>query len=211
MILPTLDLEKELWAKGYKYIAGIDEVGRGPLAGPVVAGALIITSEEQVVDGVRDSKTLSEKRREELCKRITEITPAYGVGSASNVEIDALGIANAVNLAMKRAIEALIDSFNLKPDYLIIDGRSVKALDQYESFRMDKGDLNHYSIAAASIIAKVARDTQMKKYALDFPVYGFERHMGYGTKFHLDALNTYGISPIHRKSFSPVSKFVVNL
>ncbi len=209
--MPTIELEKRLWSEGNKYVIGIDEVGRGPLAGPVVAGALLITSEDQVVDGVRDSKKLSEKKRLELDSSIRSVSTAFGVGIVSNVEIDTLGITRAVNLAMKLALSELLSSIGVQADILLIDGKGVRDIEGYRCIKMDKGDLNHYSIAAASIIAKVARDNLMKEFSTSFPHYGFDRNMGYGTKEHIDAINLHGICDIHRKSFAPISKLVVNM
>ncbi|KKR06058.1 MAG: Ribonuclease HII [candidate division WS6 bacterium GW2011_GWF2_39_15] len=210
MILPSLDLEKSLWAKGYENVAGLDEVGRGPLAGPVVAGVVVINKEEQVIEGVRDSKKLSEKKREELSEKIVEVSAGYGIGFVGSEEIDMFGIAKAVNLAMTRAVEEMVTYFNINPGFLIIDGKAVWDISPYPCLKMDKGDLHHYSIAAASIIAKVARDNLMKEYAAKYPNYGFDSNVGYGTKKHLEAIQNYGICDIHRKSFHPISNFVVN-
>lgn len=209
MILPTLDLEKSLWEQGYKYVAGVDEVGRGPLAGPLVAGAVVMTSLGQVVDGVRDSKKMSEKRRVEASKLIMELSSGWGIGEVSCLEIDNLGISKAVNLAMLRAIENLTTRFKFKPDILIIDGKGVRDIKGYKSIKMDKGDLHHYSIAAASIIAKVYRDNIMKNVSLIHPNYSFDRNMGYGTKEHIDSIAKYGICNMHRKSFAPIKNMLL--
>lgn len=200
MINPTLDLEKKLWSKGYLKVCGLDEVGRGPLAGPVVVGAVVIENEGQFLEGVRDSKTMTEKRRLFFFEKIKQISSDWGIGIVQNFEIDELGISQAIQEAMQRAVK------NLNMDYLITDG-NVKKFSNCPMKIVKDGDAIHYCVSAASVIAKVTRDEIMKKYALQYPGYGFEKHVGYGTKAHMEALERLGPCKIHRKCFKPVAKF----
>lgn len=187
--------ERELLAEGKKYIAGVDEAGRGPLAGAVYAGAVILPDDCEIL-GLDDSKKLSEKRREELYAEITDKAVSWAVGYATEKEIDEINILNATHLAMKRAVLGL----KVTPDYCIIDGNSVKGIEiPHET--MVKGDANSACVAAASIIAKVTRDRYIKEIGEKYPEYGFEKHKGYGTKEHTDAILKYGVLPIHRRSF----------
>lgn len=206
---PTINLELDLQSKGYKKIVGIDEAGRGPWAGPVVAGAVILNLDNSLIEGVVDSKKLTAKKREGLYSLIIESVKAYGVGIVSYDEIDLIGIGKAVNLAMVRAVREIENKINESVDYLIIDGGTTKVL-AYLQQKINKGDLLHYSISAASILAKVTRDRLMLKEAEIYPEYGFEKHMGYGTKLHSDALNIYGPTIIHRKSFKPIENLISN-
>ena len=208
MIYPDTKLEEELWEKGYEVVVGIDEVGRGPLAGPVGAGAVAFTRECKVVEGVRDSKTLSVKQKNSLYNQIKDTVKGYGVGMVSEKEIDSLGIQQAVLKAMTLALKNVEEMIGRKADYLIIDGVNVELIDEYPTMKMSKGDLYHYSISCASILAKVDRDNLMIEYAKKYPIYGFERNMGYGTKEHLDALKKYGVCDIHRRSYKPVAKYI---
>lgn len=201
MIIPTIELEEKLWKKGYKNIVGLDEAGRGPLAGPVVAGAVVIHSGDQVVQGVRDSKKMSEKQREEVFEIIKEKSSAFGIGIVDSYDIDKFGIQKAVKLAMEKAID------NLDIDYIIADGKNISIISGFPMERITKGDLLHYSISAGSILAKVTRDRIMKEMAIKYPQYGFEKHVGYGTKYHLEMLKKYGPCNIHRKCFRPVREF----
>ncbi len=205
MIYPDTKLEEKLWQEGKKNIAGVDEAGRGPLAGPVVVGAVLIRSPKEVVEGVRDSKTMSRKQREKACKEIKRVSTSYGIGTVSAREIDRIGIKRAVQKAMRSAISQLEKRLGEKVDYVIADG-GVYLLKEYEMISINDGDLHHYSISAGSILAKVARDILMEEYAKEFPVYGFERNMGYGTKEHIECITKYGACYIHRKSFAPVKK-----
>jgi ribonuclease HII len=205
MIFPTLDLEKTLWGKGYKNVVGIDEAGRGPLAGPVVAGAVVVHREDQVVVSVRDSKKMTLKQRESAFEEIKKLSTAWGVGIVDASKIDSLGIQKAVLKAMKMALGSLTIMLKSNPDFLIVDGRGVLLIDGYEMKKITRGDQDHYSIAAASVLAKVTRDRLMHEYSLKFPQYGFEKHVGYGTKAHIEMLNKYGPCEIHRRSFNPVS------
>lgn len=209
MINPDIELEKSLWRKGFINVAGLDEVGRGPLAGPVVAGAVIIHREDQFLEGVRDSKKMTEKKRDFFFEKIKDVVSGWGVGVVSSEDIDTLGISKAVLKAMQLALLDAENMIGKKSDYLIVDGPSVLKIPGYEMTRMKSGDLLHYSISAASVLAKVTRDRMMiEDYALKYPEYGFEKHVGYGTKFHMDALEKYGPCPIHRRSFSPIAKLL---
>lgn len=201
MIIPSLSLEKEFWQKGIFNVAGVDEAGRGPLAGPVAAAAVIVHSEKQIVSSVRDSKKMSRGQREQAFEEICRLSTAYGIALVSAAEIDEIGIQLAVKKAMMLALEEAEKNFNLKIQHVLVDGLRTQKLDNYPSERIKGGDLYHYSIAAASVLAKVSRDRQMWQLATLYPQYGFEHHVGYGTKAHLEALKIYGPSPIHRKSF----------
>lgn len=179
-------------------IAGVDEVGRGPLAGPVVASAVVLP-EDHCIDGLMDSKKLSKKKREELYPVIMENALATSIGKVNILTIDRINIREATFLAMERAL----DNLTITPDKALIDGEALKS-QKIPNEGIIKGDNIVDSIKAASIIAKVTRDKIMTKYGTIFPEYGFERHSGYGTKFHMEALTKYKATPIHRKTFSPV-------
>ena len=194
------EIEHCLFEQGYKVIAGVDEAGRGPLAGDVYAAAVILPP-DICIEGLNDSKKISEKKREKLFDEIKEVALAYAVATASVEEIDEFNIRNATYIAMNRAIEAL----NIKPDYVIIDGDCIKECN-YPHECVVKGDARSLSIAAASILAKVSRDRKMLEMAEKYPEYGFEKHKGYGTKVHIEALKEFGASEIHRKTF--IKKFV---
>lgn len=190
-----LEFEKEAIAKGYKAVCGIDEAGRGPLAGPVCAAAVILP-EGVIIDGVNDSKKLSEKKREALFDVIREQSLAYSIAYATVDEIEEINILNATMLAMKRAVEGL----SVKADYAMIDGNRLPKL-AIDSECIVKGDAKSMSIACASILAKVSRDRLLYKYAEEYPMYGFDKHKGYGTAAHREAILKYGPCPYHRKSF----------
>jgi ribonuclease HII len=241
MIAPTFDKEIKLRKNGYKFIAGIDEVGRGPLAGPVVACAVVILLNEfknklsanchpefilesinftkqnnnkilkQVQNdkinncknfkGIRDSKQLSERQREKFYKILTHHSQiCYGVGIVSEKIIDKINILQAALLAMKKAVENL----KVKPDFLLIDGKWTLENYPISQTAIPQGDKKIFSIAAASIIAKVTRDRMLVKLRQKYPQYGFEKHKGYGTKLHLKMLKKYGPCEIHRRSFKPI-------
>ena len=204
MVYPTLDLEKKLWKKGFKIVVGIDEAGRGPLAGPVVAGCVCITSKKQVVDIVRDSKKMTERQRNEAYDLIIKKSQGYGVGIVDAKRIDKVGIRQAVLEAMTKAVEETEKMLKQKAEYVIADG-GIMLIEGYNMESINKGDLNHYSIAAGSVLAKVTRDRIMNQYANQFPKYGFEKHVGYGTKLHMDMIKKYGACEIHRLSFAPFS------
>lgn len=190
-------LESQIRSQGFQTIAGFDEVGRGPLAGPVVAAAVILDP-DQVILGLDDSKKLSQKKRQVLDQAIKAKSKDWAIGSASVQEIDRYNIYQATRLAMKRALDALL----LKPDYLLVDDMVIETSLPQKS--MVKGDKLSNAIAAASIVAKQYRDQQMIDYSKDYPDYGFDHHVGYGTQIHLEALRKYGPTPIHRQSFQPV-------
>lgn len=193
--------EKEAYQAGYRLIAGIDEVGRGPLAGPVVAAAVILPENAEIL-GLNDSKQLSEKKRNEFVKEIKKQAIAYAIGQVDSEEIDSINIYEASKKAMCLAIEQL----EMKPDYLLIDAMTLDLPIAQE--KIIKGDARSVSIAAASILAKVYRDDLMRKYHIEYPQYGFDKNAGYGTKEHLIALETNGVTPIHRKSYAPVEKIL---
>ena len=190
-----MELESSLRAEGYALICGVDEAGRGPLAGPVCAAAVILPPDAEL-PGLNDSKKLSEKKRELLFPLIQEQAVAWSVAFASVEEIEELNILRATFLAMNRAIAGL----DPKPDLALIDGNQNREI-AMPSRTVIHGDARCACIAAASILAKVSRDRLMKELALKYPQYGFEKHKGYGTKAHYAALREYGPCPIHRRSF----------
>ncbi|HTY13725.1 MAG TPA: ribonuclease HII [Candidatus Omnitrophota bacterium] len=196
---PTSRLENQLHRKGIKHIAGIDEVGIGPLAGPVVAAAVILPSSCRI-PGLDDSKKLSEKKRLSLFKLISERTLAIGIGIVDWETIDRINILRASHLAMKIAVGSL----SIKPGHLLIDGR-FRIASPISQTAIVRGDSKCASIAAASVIAKVTRDRIMEKFDPIFPEYGFKRHKGYGTREHVAAIREFGPVLIHRRSFFPVS------
>ncbi len=189
-------IEENLHSQGIEYICGIDEAGRGPLAGPVVVAAAIMLK-DSMIEGVNDSKKVSEKKRELLYEKITEEAIAWGVGIIDQKEIDRINILNAT----KKGLTEAIRSMQVKPDRIIVD--ALNGIDTlgipYTS--IIKGDAKCYSIAAASIIAKVTRDRIMRQWDEIYPQYGFEKHKGYGTKAHIEAIKQYGLCPLHRLSF----------
>ncbi len=195
MIVPTLDVEMSLWREGLQLIAGVDEVGRGPLAGPVVAAAVVFDP-YFFLEGVRDSKTLTAKRREVLAEQIRHTAFAVGIGAVEPEEIDRINIRQAALKAMRLAVNNL----GLEPDVVLVDGRDVPNW-SYPSRPIVKGDQTVFAIAAASIVAKVHRDAMMVQYDSLFPAYHFAANKGYGTPQHLEALRRFGPSKIHRKSF----------
>ncbi len=187
--------EKELIPEGKTIICGLDEAGRGPLAGPVYAGAVILP-QNYLPEGLNDSKKLSEKKRDILFDEITKNAVAWSFGIASAEEIDRINILNASMLAMRRAV----DSLSLRPDFLLVDGNIVRGFD-IDAKAVVKGDAKSPSIAAASIIAKVLRDRCCLELDREYPLYGFAKHKGYPTKEHFNAIEKYGVLPIHRRSF----------
>ena len=195
--------EGDLHEQGYRCIAGIDEVGRGPLAGPVVAAAVVLPEEFSVL-GIDDSKKLSEKRREELFVEIKKHAVAWGIGMADHQVIDEINILQATKLAMRRAVhdleQKLADAGKDPLDYLLFDAVKIEELDLPQQ-SIIKGDAKSISIAAASIVAKVTRDRMMVEYDKTMPEYGFASNKGYGSAAHIAALKKYGASPIHRQSF----------
>lgn len=193
--------ESEILASGYKYIAGVDEVGRGPLAGPVTVAAVILDPNNPIY-GLKDSKKLSSKQIAEFSTQIKEKALAYAIVSATPSTIDKIGISVAIHKCMRTAIRKL----DITPDYVLIDHEYLK-FNKIESKAITKGDDNSNSIAAASIIAKHARDTKMEKLGVKYPEYGFENHVGYGTKHHREIIEKLGPIPnVHRYSFKPIRK-----
>lgn len=197
-----LEFENAARAEGFLYIAGIDEAGRGPLAGPVVAAAVILPL-DVALEGVTDSKKLSPLKRAKLFDLIMKNALAVGVGMADAAMIDRINILQATLRAMEMAVAELL----LKPDLLLIDGISKTAL-TVEQRVIKKGDSLSLSIAAASIIAKVTRDRMMEQYEEEYPGYGFSGHKGYGSKAHMEAIARLGPSPIHRRTFGGVKEYV---
>ena len=199
---PTCDIETALWANGALWVAGIDEAGRGALAGPVAAAAVIFP---QLIDlqsrlsGVRDSKKMSPSQRDIWKQAIQETAVTYGVGMSSAQEIDTLGIIKATKLSAKRAIAAL----SVVPDHLLIDHFQISDL-HISQTSLPKGDVISLSIAAASILAKTTRDAILCEMGRKYPEFGFENHKGYGTRAHLEAIYTCGLTTFHRKSFEPI-------
>ncbi|MYD50706.1 MAG: ribonuclease HII [Dehalococcoidia bacterium] len=195
------DEEEALLNRGFSYVAGIDEVGRGPLAGPVVAGVVILPPRPQGpwLDGIRDSKAITAAQRERSYDAITENAWASATGEASALEIDEIGIVPATALAMRRAL----DSLALMPQFLLIDAFPLPDIDIPQK-AIVKGDALCLSIAAASIIAKVTRDRIMKEIDKDYPEYGFAGHKGYGSAEHIRRIETLGPCPVHRYSFAPI-------
>ncbi len=197
-----LEYEKKLWDAGYDFVAGVDEAGRGPLAGPVYAAAVIFPK-GLVIDGINDSKKLSEKKREQLYDVIKESALAYSIVSVDEKEIDRINILNAAMKAFKTAL----DNLSQKADFALLDGNRAPEMDiPYEA--VVKGDAKVQAIAAASILAKVERDRYITEMDKIYPQYGFAKHKGYPTKDHKEAVAKYGPSPIHRLTFKGVSEYV---
>ena len=190
-----LEYEQNALNNGFKFVCGVDEAGRGPLAGPVCAAAVILPS-DTIIEGVNDSKKLSEKKREMLFDIIKEQALSYCIAFATVEEIEEYNILNATMLAMKRAVEGL----EIKADYAMIDGNRLPPLD-IAGECIVKGDAKSMSIACASILAKVSRDRLLYEYAKEYPQYHFDKHKGYGTKLHTQALKEFGPCPYHRASF----------
>jgi len=190
-----LEYERELYSKGYEYICGIDEAGRGPLCGPVVAAAVILKKDDHI-EGVNDSKKLTEKKREVLFEEIKERAVAYSVGIVDEQTIDEINILEATRLAMKKAVEGL----QVKAEYALVDAEKKVPID-IPYTPIVKGDALSESIAAASIIAKVTRDHMIMELDKEYPEYNFAKNKGYGTKEHTEAIKKYGLCKIHRRSF----------
>lgn len=189
------EYENQKRKEGYRLIAGVDEAGRGPLAGPVFAASVILP-ENCEIDGINDSKKLSEKKREELFDIICEKAVCWNVASVDEKVIDEINILNATHLAMNNAVNGM----SIKPDYVMIDGNSIKNMD-LPHCTIVKGDAKSISIAAASVLAKVSRDRFITEIAKKYPEYGFEKHKGYGTALHNESILKYGPCPVHRKTF----------
>lgn len=195
------EYERKYRSQGFELIAGVDEVGRGPLAGPVCAAAVILPK-DFYLPGIDDSKKLSEKKREEYNEIIQRSALAISISMISAGEIDEMNIYKATKKAMNSAIASLTPL----PDFILIDAMKLDM--PFPSESIIKGDAKSISIAAASIVAKVARDTMMKELAKTYPVYGFSQNMGYGTTEHIEAIHKYGITPYHRKSFAPIKDII---
>lgn len=194
--MPDFELEKNAMDRGFKYVCGVDEAGRGPLAGPVCAAAVILPYDCEI-EGLNDSKKLSEKKRDMLFDIIIEKAISYSICYGTLEEIEKYNILNATFLAMNRSIESL----DVKPDYCLIDGNRTPKEIKFPCETVVKGDSKSYSVAAASILAKVSRDRLMLEYDKKYPQYGFKKHKGYGTKEHYEAIKKFGVCDIHRLSF----------
>ena len=204
---PDLTFEKKLWKKGFTLVAGIDEAGRGAWAGPVVAASVILPADPKIIKklcGVRDSKQMTARQRSLWVERIKELAVAWSVGLASNVEIDQLGILPATRLAMKRAIQGL----SIRPQQLLIDAVKLPDVDIPQT-SLIKGDVRVLSIAAASVLAKTARDAILCELDGQFPEYGFAHHKGYGTIYHRMQLKKHGASSVHRFSYAPIRELKI--
>ncbi len=198
----TLEIERDALSKGYKLIGGIDEAGRGPLAGPVVSACVIMPlNDEDIIEGVDDSKKLSAKKRDMLFAKIKEKAIAYYISVVSETVIDEINILEATKSSMRECVEKI----DVKPDILFIDAVDLKGVD-VPVLPIIHGDALSYSIAAASILAKVTRDRIMEEYDKVYPEYGFAKHKGYGTKVHIEAIKAHGACKIHRRTF--IKKFV---
>lgn len=209
IIKPDISLETTLWEKGIENVAGVDEAGKGPWAGPVTAACVIIHSKKQVVGSVRDSKLMTSAQRAKAFLEIIRKSSGFGIGTVSEQEIDNIGIQKAVQKAMTVALDNTRLKFDIDISYVLVDGSKTMPLTNYKSQRIKRGGLYHYSISAASVLAKVTRDKLMHKMAKKYPDYGFKQHVGYGTKLHLKNIQKYGLCPIHRKSFSPMKNILL--
>ena len=207
-IAPTYDEEAALLNDGYAVIAGVDEVGRGSLAGPVVAGTVVLPlhCKEEWIEGIRDSKRLTPRRREISYKEMRAASVIMSIGAASSGEIDGVGIVQATQIAMRRAIDGL----PIAPDFLLVDAIELPQI-KIPQRSIIKGDAKCLSIAAASIVAKVTRDCMMRDLDAEYPGYGFAQHKGYGTRQHIDGLENLGACPIHRRTFAPVRRLTESL
>lgn len=207
--------ELEYFEKGFAYIAGIDEVGRGPLAGPLVIASVVFKKEDilayasnkdfpEAFTEIRDSKKISEKKRERLAEFIKDTALEYSIQIIENTNLDEMGISKATQMGFHNSLKALGTNW----DFALTDNFQINAIPQYKQLNLVKGDDRSISIGAASIIAKVHRDNIMKAMALKYPEYGFERHKGYGTKAHMEALKRLGPCEIHRRCFEPIKSMV---
>jgi ribonuclease HII len=208
----SLKHERKYLTLGYKRIIGIDEVGRGPWAGPVVAGAVCLPLEyiatlPTLLKGVRDSKQMTPLQREKLSETIKDVAVIWGIGSASAQEIDAVGINPANQLAMRRALDDALKKANFRPDCLFLDDMFLPEIREIPQVSMIEGDARSLSVAAASVLAKVWRDSYMVELDSELPHYGFADHKGYGTERHRQALEQYGPSPVHRMYYKPLQSY----
>ena len=198
--ISLFEFDKGFYNKGLSFVSGIDEAGRGPLAGPVVAAAVILPK-DIFIDGVNDSKKLTEKKRNVLFEEIKQKAFSYGIGIVDAKKIDEINILQATFLAMRKALEQL----SVKPDLVLVDGNHIIPNLQNKQQAIVSGDAKSACIACASILAKVTRDNMMYEYAKQYPQYNFQKHKGYGTKAHLEAITKYGPCPIHRMTFAPLN------
>lgn len=199
-----LDHEQALWSRGFQWVAGLDEVGRGPLAGPVVAAAVVLPAGSEGC-GAEDSKRLTAVQREQLAEEIVKVAHAVGIGAASATEVDRLNIRKATAVAMQRALQRL----SVTPQHILVDGLPVPELGLEWQTAVVGGDAAVHSIACASILAKVCRDRLMERLAARYPVYGWERNKGYATEEHREALHQHGPSPHHRRTFQTVEQLTL--
>jgi ribonuclease HII len=199
--LPTLERERALWAKGFELVAGIDEVGRGPIAGPVVAAAVVFRPGQRPLKGLRDSKVMTARARERLAGDIRRAALVFAIGGASVREIDRLNIRRATALAMRRALASLA----MQPDYVLLDGHPLPDLGCVHEAVVG-GDALCQSVSAAAVLAKCARDRLMARLAVRYPDFGWEHNMGYATREHLASLAQAGPTPHHRRSFAPLAQ-----
>ena len=202
MYYPNLRQEKKLQRKGFKYIAGLDEVGKGAWAGPIVAGAVILNPQAKI-KGIKDSKLLRKPDRKKLFTEIVETALAWSTAAVSQAKIDKIGIQQANILAMQQALGKL----SVQPNYLLVDALTIN-YNNLPCQGIIKGDYRIKSIAAASIVAKVVRDEIMDKLDEEYPAYGFKHHKGYGTSHHLEMLNKHGVCSLHRKTWEPMKYFL---
>lgn len=198
MILPTLDIETSLWRKGYKYVVGIDEVGRGSWAGPLVAAGVILPIDFVIPEGLADSKQVKPQKRITLAKFIKKIAVGFYIAQISVGRIDKFGVGRATIDAFRQIARKLSPT----PDFCLIDAFHIKYFNRKKQMAVRDGDKICASIAAASIVAKVYRDNLMKRLHFKYPEYGFGKHKGYGTRFHQDSIRKYGFLTIHRKSYN---------
>src|SRR3989338_4857007 len=204
MVFPTLNIESSLWKSGYSMVCGLDEVGRGSFAGPVVVGAVIFPKNWQLIEGIADSKLLKPKERERLESIIKNQSVCWSIAEVGVSVINKVGIGKATQIAFRKAIKSLKSS----PDFILIDAFSLDHFNRKNQRPIPKGDQICASISSASIIAKVYRDELMVKLSKKYPNYGLSKHKGYGTKAHRGAIKQYGLSRIHRKSFN-LSKYLL--
>lgn len=204
MVMPTLNIEKSLWNWGYSLVAGLDEVGRGSFAGPVVVGAVIFSPDCVLPEGIRDSKLLKPEKRKILSEQIKKCALDWSIGEVPVEVINKYGIGKATQIAFYNAVKALKQD----PDFLLIDAFYINNIDRKKQKPVPGGDGICMSIAAASIVAKVFRDEVMEKLSAEYPEYNFAKHKGYGTKEHQQALKKYGLSRVHRTSFN-LNRFLV--
>ena len=198
MIKPSLEVEKSLWKKGYKYIAGIDEVGRGSWAGPVVAAAVILPHDFKIPENFGDSKQLKPRQREKMTKVIKKTAVSWAIAEVPVLTINRLRIGKAIQIAFRKSLKDLHE----KADFVIVDAFHIKHVNRKNQKAIKKGDQKCVTIAAASIIAKVYRDDLMKKLSKKYPLYGFGKHKGYGTRNHQEAIKKFGFCQIHRTSYN---------